>query len=185
MGMNAEFKQVQLGSNSDPNKNFVWQSNDDFTAKLARGNIGGALTDVMLVAADGKITFVAANAIIKATMLDGAQSGSAPVFGIRAHAFVDGFLTGSNAPTAGGNISSVTRLSTGYYRCFFTVPMPNATYTADGTCAASGLPAQALVLNMGSLRTTTYFDVYTTSGWADGSVAANVKDSVFNVFVVG
>jgi len=46
---------VQLGDSTTAANNFVWQTNTDGTAKLARGNIGATTQDILTVAADGKI----------------------------------------------------------------------------------------------------------------------------------
>jgi hypothetical protein len=63
-------------------------------------------------------------------------SGTAPVFGARAWCVFDGTLTGTNAPTAGGNITSITRNSAGNYTVNFTTAMPDANY-AVMVCGAS------------------------------------------------
>lgn len=65
---------------------------------------------------------------VTAAKLSGAQSGSAPVFGCRAWCLFDGTLTGTNAPTAGGNVTSVTRNGTGDYTINFTTAMPDTNY---------------------------------------------------------
>jgi len=69
---------------------------------------------------------------ITAPDLNGAQSGSAPIFGARAWCVFDGTLTGTNAPTAGGNVTSVTKNGTGDYTINFTTAMPTANYAVVG-----------------------------------------------------
>lgn len=49
---------VQLGDNATAANNFVWQTNVDGTAKLARGTIGATTQDILTVAADGSITII-------------------------------------------------------------------------------------------------------------------------------
>ena len=49
---------VQLGDSTTAANNFVWQTNTDGTAKLARGNIGATTQDILTVAADGKVNFL-------------------------------------------------------------------------------------------------------------------------------
>lgn len=71
-------------------------------------------------------------ASITPAMLNGAQSGSAPVFGARAWANADGTLSGTNAPRAGGNVASVTFVATGMYDVLFVVQMPDVYYTVVG-----------------------------------------------------
>jgi hypothetical protein len=48
-------KQLQLGDNADATQNFVWQTNNDGTAKLARGNVGATTQDILTVDAAGKV----------------------------------------------------------------------------------------------------------------------------------
>ena len=55
-------------------------------------------------------------------------SGTAPLYGCRAWCVFNGATTGTNAPTAGGNVSTVTRNSTGSYTINFTTAMPDANY---------------------------------------------------------
>jgi hypothetical protein len=55
-------------------------------------------------------------------------SGSTPVFGARAWCMFDGTATGTNAPSAGGNVTNVTRNATGDYTINFTTAMPDSNY---------------------------------------------------------
>jgi hypothetical protein len=48
---------VQLGDSVTASQNFVWQTNADGTAKLARGNVGATTQDIMTVDAAGKVSF--------------------------------------------------------------------------------------------------------------------------------
>ena len=48
---------VQLGDSTTAANNFVWQTNTDGTAKLARGNVGATTQDILTVDANGLITF--------------------------------------------------------------------------------------------------------------------------------
>ena len=79
---------------------------------------------------DGAVSTAAklAAAVVTAPKLSGAQTGSAPVYGIRAWANRVGATVGTIAPTAGGNISTIQRVSAGKYACVFTTQMPNADY---------------------------------------------------------
>lgn len=56
-------------------------------------------------------------------------SGSAPIYACRAWCEFDGTLTGTNAPTAGGNITSIQRNSAGDYTINFTTALPTANYS--------------------------------------------------------
>lgn len=64
-------------------------------------------------------------------------SGTAPVFAIRAWAKFNGSTVGTNAPTAGGNIASIQRVSTGVYSVLFATPMPDADYDISGSASTT------------------------------------------------
>ena len=57
-------------------------------------------------------------------------SGTAPIYGCRAWCTFNGTTTGTNAPTAGGNVSTVTRNGTGDYTVNFTTAMVDANYAS-------------------------------------------------------
>lgn len=65
---------------------------------------------------------------VTAAKLDGAQSGSAPIYGARAWVNFNG--TGTVAIRASGNVSSVTDNGVGDYTVNFTTAMPDANYAA-------------------------------------------------------
>jgi len=72
------------------------------------------------------------NSAITAAKLNGNQSGSAPIFGVRAWVNFNGIGTvGVNMTIrASGNVSSVNKLGTGRYRVTFATPMDDANYAA-------------------------------------------------------
>lgn len=67
---------------------------------------------------------------IGAAKLSGAQAGSAPVYGARAWCVFNGSTAGTNAPTAGGNVSTVTRNSVGNWTVNLATAMPTSTFAA-------------------------------------------------------
>jgi hypothetical protein len=67
-----------------------------------------------------------ADANITAAKLNGAQSGSAPIYGARAWVNFNG--TGTVAIRGSGNVSSITDNGTGDYTVNFTTAMPDANY---------------------------------------------------------
>ena len=85
------------------------------------GLSAGGLPDSSIVTAD------IANAAITAAKLDGAQSGSAPIYGARAWVNFNG--TGTVAIRASGNVSSITDNGTGDYTVNFTTAMSDANYS--------------------------------------------------------
>lgn len=85
------------------------------------GLAAGGLPDSSIVTAD------IANAAITAAKLDGAQNGSAPIYGARAWVNFNG--TGTVAIRASGNVSSITDNGTGDYTVNFTTAMADANYS--------------------------------------------------------
>ena len=64
-----------------------------------------------------------------ARLNDGGQTGSAPIYGIRAWARWPGSSTnGAVTPSGSGNISSISRISNGLYQVTFTAPMQDSNY---------------------------------------------------------
>ncbi len=96
----------------------------------AKGRITSATTGTFSsTPADGSIT---------APKLNGAQTGSAPIYGVRAWCVFNGTLTGTNAPTSGGNISTVTRNGLGDYTVTFSTAMPSANYCVTIGASSNG-----------------------------------------------
>jgi len=89
------------------------------------GLAAGGLPDSSIVTAD------IANAAITAAKLDGAQNGSAPIYGARAWVNFNG--TGTVAIRASGNVSSITDNGTGDYTVNFTTAMADANYSTLAT----------------------------------------------------
>jgi hypothetical protein len=105
-------------------------ANGDITSLTAL--TAGGLPDNSVLTAD------IANAAITAAKLSGAQTGSAPIYGARAWCVFDGTLTGTNAPTSGGNVSSVTRNGVGDYTVTFTTAIPDGLYSVVASTGAGG-----------------------------------------------
>jgi len=112
-------------------------------------------------------------------------TGSAPLFGVRAWCTFDGTVAGTNAPTAGGNVTSVTRNGAGDYTLNFTTALPNANYAVSGTVTGSStshLIVQISAASAGSaptLKSTTQCEVFT----ANGSGATDPKQ--VTILVIG
>lgn len=84
-----------------------------------------------------------ANSSVGATKLDGGQTGTAPIFGIRAWVVFNGTQSSvGNVPILGsGNVSSVYKEGSGTFTITFNTPLPNANYSVFGsssTDASSG-----------------------------------------------
>lgn len=82
----------------------------------------------------GSITGLSAgelpDASVTAPDLNGAQSGSAPIYGARAWV---NFAGSTGTINASGNVSGVTRNSTGNYTITFSTAMADANYSVVGT----------------------------------------------------
>jgi len=141
------------------------------------GLAAGGLPDSSIVTAD------IANAAITAAKLDGAQNGSAPIYGARAWVNFNG--TGTVAIRASGNVSSITDNGTGDYTLNFTTAMSDANYSVAGSANDSTGSSSYVWLVTGAglygtiLRSTTQVRVqsaYVSTGVID---ASTVNVSIF------
>jgi len=125
----------------------------DFTISQGTGTLGtsgvvagtyGTNTSAVRLAIDskGRITTVSTSAIsttpadasITAAKLDGAQTGSAPIFGTRAWVNFNGI--GTVGTNASGNVSSITDNAVGTYTVNFTTSLPDGNYSVSGFSVA-------------------------------------------------
>ena len=120
------------------------------------GLSAGGLPDSSIVTAD------IANAAITAAKLDGAQSGSAPIYAARAWVNFNG--TGTVAIRASGNVTSITDNGTGDYTVNFTTAMPDANYSAIGSAGtgAGGNDEFAVTTNFNQVPTTSALRIGTS-----------------------
>lgn len=93
------------------------------------------------IAGSGIVAANIADANITAAKLDGAQSGSAPIYGARAWVNFNG--TGTVVIRASGNVSSITDNGTGDYTVNFTTAMVDANY-AINVCSKRGTLNESL-----------------------------------------
>lgn len=111
------------------------------------GLSAGGLPNSSIVTAD------IADANITAAKLDGAQSGSAPIYGARAWVNFNG--TGTVAIRASGNVSSITDGGVGTYTVNFTTAMPDVNYCValqgSDTAGASAVKTQPYTRATGSV----------------------------------
>jgi hypothetical protein len=79
-----------------------------------------------------------ADAAVTAAKLSGAQTGAAPVFGVRAWAkFAGRNSNGACVVNASGNVTSVTRISSGIYEVVMATALPDANYAILCTSEAN------------------------------------------------
>jgi hypothetical protein len=130
-------------------------------------NVGptGSKVAAMSFAADGTPTLVKGPTIGSAPTP--IPAGTAPLYGCRAWCRFDGTATGTNAPAAGGNVTSITRLSAGKYTINFTTAMPDANYATTVTPGDAGGTAVRMGLITTPAPTTTAVNIETVnSGFA-------------------
>ena len=111
----------------------------------ANSVVTAAITDSNVTTAkilDANVTTAKiADAAITAPKLNGAQTGTAPIYGVRAWVRFDGTKNSSGGSDllntnrlilGSGNVSSVLKNASGDYTVTFTTPMPSANYVAAG-----------------------------------------------------
>ena len=134
------------------------------------GLAAGGLPNSSVITAD------IADAAITAAKLDGAQSGSAPIYGARAWVNFNGL--GTPAIRASGNVSSITDNGVGDYTVNFTTAMPDANYCAIGICGRDDTSDSGRALMTINTSATTSCRVYTknsnTGALDDNSLASSI-----------
>ena len=136
------------------------------------GLSAGGLPDSSIVTAD------IANAAITAAKLDGAQSGSAPIYAARAWVNFNG--TGTVAIRASGNVTSITDNGTGDYTVNFTNALPDVNYAFTGTLAPGSASTVVCVAeNSNTTRTASLFRIYTSQ---QGAIVIDVPAVMISVF---
>ena len=112
---------------------------DKLASGAALANIGAGGITATQLAANAVTTAKIVDANITAAKLDGAQSGSAPIYAARAWVNFNGTgSAGANQTIRGaGNVSSVYKNGTGDFTVNFVTAMPDANY-AITTCVEKG-----------------------------------------------
>lgn len=105
------------------------------------GTSNGKINNTSFSTTTGNAVTTGDSGTITAGMLDGGQSGSQPIFGIRTWVQFQG--NGTLTVNASGNVSSVTDNATGQYTVNFTTSFSDAYYTTH-------FMAEPTVTNAGS-----------------------------------
>jgi hypothetical protein len=100
-------------------------------------------------------------------------SGTAPLYMGRAWCLFNGTTTGTNAPTAGGNVSTVTRNSVGNYTVNFTTALASANFATVIT-GSNGSQTETIAIN----STTTGSVTFTNQRSGFGATDTNAFTSV-------
>jgi hypothetical protein len=104
-----------------------------------------------------------ADAAVTAAKLSGAQTGAAPVFGVRAWAkFAGRGSNGACVVNASGNVTSVTRISSGEYEVVMATALPDANYAV----LATGMSGDARITTFTETTTTFRIEFLNTAGSA-------------------
>lgn len=111
------------------------------TAKIANSTSTTTGVTTAKIADANVTTAKIADSSITAPKLNGAQTGTAPIYGVRAWVRFDGTKNSSGGSDllntnrlilGSGNVSSVLKNESGDYTVTFTTPMPSANYVAAG-----------------------------------------------------
>jgi hypothetical protein len=118
------------------------------------------------VATAGITTAKIADAAITPEKLTGGQTGSAPIYGIRAFVVFDATRNSSGVADAlntarfiisSGNVSSVTKTATGSFTIAFTTALPNANYGYFGNSVDQGSDDISIYRPIGGTKSTSSF----------------------------
>ena len=99
------------------------------TVKIANSTSTTTGVTTAKIADSNVTTAKIADANITAAKLSGAQTGTAPIFGCRSYGSFNGQATSPISPIASGNVSTIVRTGTGFYRITMTTPMSSSNYT--------------------------------------------------------
>lgn len=137
---------------------------NSFNGGISGGS--GAIADGSVTTAKLADNSVATAKIIDANVtpakLNGAQSGSAPIFGVRAWVNFNG--TGTVAVRASGNVSSITDNGTGDYTVNFTTAMPDANYAVVCQVGGTGGEQSPITADQTTARTASSFRFASITG---------------------
>jgi len=165
------------------------------TAKIANLNVTtGKIADLGVTTAkiaDSNVTTAKiADANITAAKLSGAQTGSAPIYGARAWVRFNGNNNVSGTPDASnttrqilasGNVTSVTKSSTGLYVIAFTTALPSANYVAVGSRSYKAADSSSVTIQASSptSQTSSAFTFYTLDRTGGSTNSDDVQVVIF------
>jgi hypothetical protein len=132
------------------------------------------------IAANAVTTVKILDANITPAKLSGAQSGSAPIYGCRAWCAFNGVTAGTNAPIAGGNVSTVTRNTTGSYTVNLATAMVDTNYiiVVTGGDAVGSSSANGIIVKANPLTSST-FNIHVRNGANVDNDYARINVAVF------
>jgi leucyl aminopeptidase len=136
------------------------------TKVAVTGDVTISNAGVTAIGSSKVVTAMVNNGAITAAKLDGAQTGSAPIYGCRAWVNFDG-TTSTPTIRASGNVTNVTKNGTGDYTVNFTTAMSDTNYSAVSSVgAASSSNATLVCAKYAGTSTSASFRVQSTSNAA-------------------
>jgi hypothetical protein len=173
--LNGAVTNVKLASDLDASK---------LTAgTLPDARIGAGAINASRLASDAVETAKILNAAVTPAKLSGAQSGSAPIYGVRAWVNFDGTRNEANTGAstvnnnvrilASGNVTNVIKRGTGHYQVYFTTAMQDANYavatTTNNITPAGSSNNRVVGIRDGSAKTATDVVLQITSSSGTGT----------------
>jgi hypothetical protein len=122
------------------------------------------------------------NSNVTAEKLSGSQSGSAPIFGARAYGSFNGQATSPITPIKAGNVTSITRTSTGIYQVVMTIPMESSSYCVVANATHPGFVSYASNCYIQFVNSTTFNIVTGYFNYPSTSALYNSENVNFAVF---
>ena len=108
------------------------------TATALSGDVTVTSSGVTAIGSAKVLTSMVNDAAVTAPKLSGAQTGSAPIFGVRAWGeFAGQGSDGACVVAASGNVTSASRVSSSVYEIVMTTALPDANYAILCTSSAS------------------------------------------------
>jgi hypothetical protein len=160
------------------------------TIKLENSTSSATGVTTAKIADSNVTTAKIADANITAAKLSGAQTGTAPIFGVRAWVRFNGNKNSSGVTDASntarqilgsGNVTSVTKISSGRYTVDFEVDLPSDNYTMTGHRAYEAGDAQGVVLQSdpSNPQTAGSFTFYALGAASAGTANSNDVQVMF------
>ena len=187
------YMRLRPSANGTRQQGFLFSNNGDTTVlavdtKQLRVGVGTSSPTVQLDVI-GSIKASTSLVLGSATMT--APSGTAPIFGARAYAYIPTSVPSGTRPPYSGNVASITRMSTKVTKVTFLTPMPHASYTVVGmgryTTTLNNAPNLFITpayIDNTTVYTNTANEMYYTiwDNSSDNTAYNNISDASFVIY---